>query len=421
MNSLKLPLARNFSWQQLRSLSRFAIRRLDEERLPQVAGSLTFTTVLAIVPLLTIALALFTTFPLFNAFRKALEAYFIQNLMPKTIANTIIGNLNLFASKASRLSAIGAVFLIGTAVAMIEIVDRTFNQIWRVKIKRAFMQRIVVYWAIVTLGPLLIGISITITSYLFTATNSVVSSMPLIGNLFYTLVSILLTTGAFTLLYMVVPNKQVDWKDALTGGVMASIAFEVTKRLFAIFIAQFPTYTMVYGALAAIPIFLIWIYLCWLIALSGAVVAAALPVVKYERWWHIPQPGSDFLDAMSILQVLHEARASHKTSAIDAAAIRTRIRLGIDESENLLQKMLQAGWVGRIKPEAGKKMRLGKSGDSGLDQWTLLINPEQLKVAEVYRLFAYTVHSDTAIARDVCEVIENGLGQTLSIYFARKA
>jgi membrane protein len=288
----RLTLPRDLTWAQVRDLVRFAARRLDEERLPQVAGSLTFTTVLALVPILTIALAIFTTFPLFNTFRASLEAYFVQNLMPKGIANTILGYLTQFSSKATRLSAFGAVALIVTAVAMMLMIDRVFNQIWRVKTKRPITQRILVYWAIVTLGPLLIGASITLTSYLFSATNGAVRNVPFLGGMFYSSISILLTTVAFTLLYIVVPNRLVEWRDALCGGLLAALAFEIIKRLFAIFVVKVPTYTVIYGAVAAFPIFLVWLYLGWLITLGGAVVTAALPIVKYERWWHVPQPGN---------------------------------------------------------------------------------------------------------------------------------
>lgn len=418
MFPFNLPVARGLSWVQVRDLFRFAARRLNQERLPQVAGSLTYTTVLALVPVLTIALAIFTTFPLFNTFRTALEAYFIESLMPKGIANTILGYLNQFASKATRLSAVGAVVLIVTAVAMMGMIDRTFNQIWRVKKSRPFTQRILVYWATVTLGPLLIGVSITLTSYLFPAANGVVSNVPFIGVVLYTLVSIVLTTGAFTLLYIAVPNRWVDWRDAACGGLLAAIAFEITKRLFAVFVAQFPTYTVVYGALAAVPIFLVWIYLGWLITLMGAVLAAALPVVKYERWWHVASPGSAFVDAMALLKVLHDARTLGESAAVDAATIRTKTRLGFDESESLLQKMLDAGWVGRIKADAPKRLQWGKRITEGLDCWTLLANPDWLKLADVYRVFVFGASGNAALAKQVESAVEQGLTQTLADHFA---
>jgi membrane protein len=412
-----LSIVRGLSLAEVRDLLRFAARRLNEERLPQVAASLTFTTVLAVVPVLTIALAIFTTFPLFDTFRKSLEAYFMQSLMPQSVANTILGYLTQFATQAKRLSAVGAVALIGTAVAMIAMVDRTFNQIWRVRTPRPFAQRILVYWAIVTLGPLLIGVSITITSYLFRATTDVVGQVPLIGAIFYTLISILLTCGAFTLLYMAVPNRLIDWRDAAWGGIVAAIAFEISKRLFAEFVATFPTYTIVYGALAAVPIFLVWIYLGWFITLTGAVLAAALPVVKHERWRHVAAPGSAFVDAMSLLKVLHEARTSGESAVVDAALIRARTRIGFEEAENLLQRMHDAGWVGRIKADLPKRVQFGKRITEGLDRWALLANPERLRLADVYRLFVFDASGNAALARQVEMAVEQGLAQSLAAYF----
>jgi membrane protein len=245
-------------------------------------------------------------------------------------------------------------------------------------------------------------------------------SLPFIGALFYTLISVALTTGAFTLLYIAVPNRIVDWRDAAWGGLVAAIAFEIAKRLFAIFVAKFPTYTVVYGALAAMPIFLVWVYVSWLITLLGAVIAASLPVVKYERWWHVATPGSAFVDAMAVLETLHEARIHGGSAAVDAGMIRARTRLGFDESENLLQKMHNVGWVGRIKTEMPKGVQWGKRITEGLDSWALLANPAQLTMADVYRLFMFDPAGNPVLAKQVENVIEQGLKQSLADYFARK-
>ncbi|HEY0588838.1 MAG TPA: YihY family inner membrane protein, partial [Pseudoduganella sp.] len=275
---------RALSWSEMRDLLHFARRRLREESLPQVAGGLTFTTVFALVPVLTIALAIFTTFPMFNSFRTALEAYFIKSVMPKAISNTILGYLTTFAAKATRLSAVGAVTLVLTSVAMLSMIERAFNRIWRVKAQRRLVRRVLVYWALITLGPLVVGVSITLSTHLFDATSGLVGAVT--GPVFYTLLSVLLTTLAFTFLYITVPNRIVDWRDAICGGALAAVAFELAKRGFAVFITQVPTYSKIYGALAALPLFLLWIYVSWLITLLGALLTAALPVVKYERWWH---------------------------------------------------------------------------------------------------------------------------------------
>lgn len=404
---------------RLRDLLRFAARRLDEERLPQVAGSLTFTTVLGLVPLLTIALAIFTAFPLFNTFRAALETYFSDHLMPRMIANTVLDYLNQFAAKSMRLSAVGAVALLVTSIAMMSMIDRVFNRIWRVNTPRPLVQRILIYWALVTLGPLLIGVSLTTTSYLFSATSNAVMQLRFFGNLFYSVISLLLTIGAFTLLYVTVPNRAISWRDAAAGGALAGLAFEVAKRVFAQYVTKFPTYTMVYGSIAAIPIFLLWIYMFWMITLLGALFAAALPIVKYERWWHVPTPGSAFIEAVAILKVLFDARMTASSAAVDANRIRNRTRLGFDESEALLGKMLNAGWVARIKSDTPqRRFHLKKNAFQGTDRWTLLVNPDKLKLADVYRLFVFDAASGAPLMQQVEQVVEQGLTQTLAAHFS---
>lgn len=432
-----IETVRSLSWAEVRDLLMFARRRLREESVPQVAGSLTFTTVFALVPLLTIALAIFTTFPMFNTFRASLEAYFVQSVMPKTISSTILNYLTMFASKATRLSAVGAVALILTSVAMMGQIERVFNRIWRVRAERRWAKRILVYWALITLGPLLIGVSLTLSSHVFMATSDLIGDIPVIGALIYALLSLALTTVTFTLLYMAVPNRDVDWQDAAWGGLVAGVAFEVAKRGFAIFITQFPAYSKIYGALAAMPLFLLWVYVSWMITLFGALLVAALPVVKYERWWHEAQPGGEFVDAMAILRVLFVASVCGDTALVSAGAIRARTRLGFDEMDNLLEKMVGEGWVGRVKIDAPARVQWGKRVTDGGDHWVLLANVNKLTLAEVYRLFVFAgmsinagVVNDSederdiqaardaaALARAVETAVEAGLGKTLGEHF----
>jgi membrane protein len=432
-----LETMRSLSWPEVRDLFLFASRRLREESLPQVAGSLTFTTVFALVPLLTIALAIFTTFPMFNSFRTALEAYFVQSVMPKSISSTILNYLTMFASKATRLSAVGAVALIFTSIAMMNLIERVFNRIWRVRARRSWTRRILVYWAILTLGPLLIGVSLTLSSQVFMATSDLVGHVPVLGALIYTVVSLALTTAGFTLLYVAVPNRDVDWYDAAWGGLVAGLAFELAKRGFAVFITQFPTYSKIYGALAALPLFLLWVYVSWLITLVGALLVAALPVVKYERWWHEAQPGGEFVDAMAILKVLHVACKCGDTALVSAGAIRSRTRLGFDEMDNLLERMMAEGWVGRVPVSAPARVQWGKRVSDGADHWVILANLDKLTLADVYRLFVFAgmpinagvvaVSDDerdlhaareaASLAREVETAVETGLGKTLADHF----
>ena len=438
----KVDMVRGLTWSEARDLLRFARRRLNEEKLPQVAGSLTFTTTLALVPLLTIVLAIFTTFPVFSNFRVALEAYFVQTLMPKAIANTITGNLTQFASKAKSLSAVGAVALVMTSAAMMNMIERAFNQIWRVRDVRPIAQRITMYWALITLGPLLFGLSLTATSQLFMATSALTSMSPFLSALFYTAASVGLTTGAYTLLYMTVPNRFVDWRDAVWGALVAAVAFEIAKRLFAMFVSQFPTYAIIYGALAALPLFLLWIYLSWMITLVGAIITAALPVIKYERWWYEPAPGAEFVDAMAILKVLYGGAQVGDTALVSSAAIRAQTRIGYDEMTTLLEQMRTVGWVGRVQANVTIRSRWGKRAIESAENWVLLANVDKVRLADVYRLFVFgrtaidaavAIDLDkeagldsnspmtldgSALARQVEAAVEQGLSQSLAQHFA---
>jgi len=399
---------------RLRDLWRFMQRRLSEEQVPQVAGSLTFTTVLAVVPVMTIAFAIFTTFPLFNTFRDALEAYFVQSLMPRGVTNTILDNLSLFAAKANRLSAVGAVTLVLTAIMMFAIVDRSLNRIWRVKTPRSFTQSLIVYWAIMTLGPLLIGASLSFTTLVSPVASTLAQQLPWLGTAAAISISLLLMTMFFGLLYLIVPNRLVDWRDALIGGLVAAIAFEMTNRGFAFFITKFPSYRVIYGALAAVPIFLVWVYLFWLITLLGAVLAVALPVVKHERWWHKPVPGGEFIDAMSVLQVL--VHAHQHQGVISLLSIRSKTRLGFDEAESLLQRLLEAGWVGRVEVVKNKASRWLQFARGEHDHWSLLINPNKLAVADVMKLFTFS-ESSHALGREINQLLDRGLSLSLADYF----
>ncbi len=294
-----------------------------------------------------------------------------------------------------------------------------------------------VYWALVTLGPLLIGLSITATTQLVMATSDIAHSAPLLGTVFYTVLSVTLTTIAYTLLYMMVPNRFVDWRDAVWGGLVAAIAFEIAKRLFGLFVRQFPTYAIIYGALAALPLFLLWIYVSWMITLVGALLTAALPVVKYERWWYEPVPGGAFVDAMAILKVLHAGATLTDSALVSSATIRAHTRIGYDEMTTLLDQMVAAGWVGRVQVEVQARSRWGKRVRESADNWVLLTNVDKLRLAQVYRLFVFggaaleagavpaprsaLTLDTTALARQVEGAVERELDQTLAEHFARGA
>ena len=190
-------------------------QRFREDRLGLTASSLTFTTLISLVPLVTVMLALFTAFPMFHKFQDALQKYFLQALVPDNIARPVLGALTQFASKANRLGAFGLVVLVFTAVALMLTIDRTLNAIWRVRKPRPIAQRVLVYWAAVTLGPLLLGVSLSMTSYAMSASRGFVSALPGGVSFLLNTLEFLLLSGAMAGLFHYVPNTHVRWRHAL--------------------------------------------------------------------------------------------------------------------------------------------------------------------------------------------------------------
>ena len=406
---------KDISWSDVSAFLRFMKIRLDQARLQQVAGNLTFTTLLALVPLLTIALAVFATFPQFGTLRTSLEAYFVQIMLPRQISSTILGYLTIFTDKAAHLSAIGAVGVLLSAVAMISMIERSFNQIWRIRRPRAIGKRGALYLSMAILGPFILGVSLTLTSHLYVASGGTLRHPTFLYGAWYALLSIIWTAGAFTVMYVVIPNRTIHWREAMWGGLFAAIAFEIVKRLFTAFIIQFPTYRMIYGALAAVPIFLLWIYLSWLITLAGAAFVASIHYLWRGRWKRISATGGIFLDAVQVLRLLHQA----KGDGIDEASLRAKTGFGLDEIENLLQRMHDAGWVERIRPDALVRIKQRRIRADISDHWRLVTNLEALRLASVFNLFVFEASSDSILAKQVGAAVEQGLNETLADYFAR--
>lgn len=404
-------------WPEARDLIRFARRRVVEERLPQLAGSLTFTSILGLVPTLAIALAVFTYFPQFGTLKATLETYFAQSMIPKGIANTILGHLTAFSSKAARVSAFGAVALLVTASLTIRMIEGSFNQVWRVKVQRPLHKRIALYVGIAVLGPFLLGVSLSLTTHLHLIAIGIVGKRTYFSPVLFEMFAILWMAAAYTLLYRVVPNRKVAWRDAAIGGLAAAIAFEILKRLFAAFVLKFSNYRAIYGALAAFPIFLVWIYFSWLITLLGALVASLVPLVKHGRWKHVPFPGSTFNDAMKVLKVLYDARNA-AASSVEEKRLPGLTHLGADEIEMLLSKMQNAGWVRHIKADLPIRVRRWrKIGKGRGERWVLVADPGKITLASVYRLFVFEANGKDELTKKVEAAIEQGLQESLTEHF----
>jgi len=253
-----------------------AWRRFGEERCPQIASSLTFTALLAIVPILTVALTLISVFPVFRDLMQTVERFLVRYMLPESAA-MVAGYAEQLTENAARLTTFGIAFVFVTAIIVLLTIDRAFNQIWRVPRPRSTARRVLIYWVLLTVGPPLIGASLSVTYWLVGKSLGLVRDMPIAAEVMLDVVPLFLTATAFTLAYITIPNRRVLVRDAVIGGLIAALAFEAMKRGFAFYIVQFPTYKLVYGAFAGVPIFLLWIYLSWLVVLIGAVTAAVMP------------------------------------------------------------------------------------------------------------------------------------------------
>ncbi len=329
-------------------------QRFREDRLGLTAGSLTFTTLISLVPLVTVMLALFTAFPMFYKFQDALQKYFLQALVPDSIARPVLGALTQFASKANRLGTFGLVVLVFTAVALMLTIDRTLNNIWRVRKPRPVTQRVLVYWAAVTLGPLLLGVSLSFTSYAISASKGFVTVLPGGVSLLFNTLEFLLFSAAMAGLFHYVPNTHVRWRHAWAGGFFVSTGFELAQRGLGWYLSSVPTYANVYGAFATVPILLIWIYLGWVIVLLGAVVAAYAPSLQMRVVRRPSTPGYRFQLVVSMLRELAQARAQ-SVHGMSAAQLSETMRTDPLQIEPLLDTLVAIDWVGRLDEEGAAR------------------------------------------------------------------
>jgi membrane protein len=366
-----------FPWlKKAREVALFAYRRGGEVRLQQVAASLSFTTLLSIVPLFAVGLAIFSVFPLFADFREALQSL-ISKTLPPQISTTVLGYVGEFAQQAARLTAVGLLFLAFSALALIMTVDHALNDIWQVRNRRPFGQRMLIYWALLTLGPLLIGASLTASSFVWSPSAAELRHIPWLLRGLLDYAPVLLSGFAYSALYVFVPNRLVRWRDALIGGFVAAILSELLKVGFAFFIARGSVRSM-YGAFAALPLFLLWMYLSWYALLFGAAIAATLPRLRSTRFSDELRAGNAFITALALLRHLLDARRAGKP-ALGSSELALRARTDLVDAERLLETLERLGYVRRL---AAPRRRSESS------EWLLSADPAHVTLRLAFERFA---------------------------------
>ncbi|CAH7397107.1 PF03631 family membrane protein YihY [Vibrio chagasii] len=260
---------------------RYLLARMTHDRVNVNAGYLAYITLLSIVPMLTVLLSILSSFSVFADVGIVIQNFIITNFVPAS-GDAVHGALLEFVANTGKMTAVGSVFLFIAALMLISNIDKNLNYIWRVTEKRRAVLSFSMYWMVLTLGPILVGASIAATSYV---TSLSLLQNEVVSGAFNTLIRklpLILSFFAFFGLYLLVPNKKIHFSHAAAGSLVAALLFELSKKGFAAYITQFPSYQVIYGALAAIPILFVWVYLCWLIVLVGAEVTAALG--EKEEW-----------------------------------------------------------------------------------------------------------------------------------------
>ncbi|MEG2920513.1 MAG: YihY family inner membrane protein, partial [Acinetobacter sp.] len=255
----------------------FVIRRFEADRCREQAGSLTYTTLFAVVPMLTVFLVIISSIKALEPARQQLQQLIYSNFLPKT---TIAFDkaFNAFTDKSSNLTVIGILFLFITTVMMLTSIETVFNRIWRVRETRGGIIGFMRYWTIISLGPILLGSAFVISSAV--ASLNVLSNnftgYEVDGSLIFWCISFALTILGFFILNWTIPNRSVPIKAALIAGTFSAVVFELLKHLFGFIMSNFTSYEIIYGAFAAVPIFLLWIFLSWNIVLLGVEISYAL-------------------------------------------------------------------------------------------------------------------------------------------------
>lgn len=353
---------RDMPWQQLLQRVR---QRFVEVRLGQAAGSLTFTTTIALVPLLTVSLAIFTIFPQFADIQSLIQRWLIDSLMPEGISRQVLGYLTQFTTKASRLGLAGVVILVLSALTLVLTLDRAFNAIWGIAQPRPWVQRILVYWAAMTLGPVMMGLGVATMSQVVSASQGMAQAWPQSLRMALDTLEWLLLVLGVSALFKYMPNVHVRWSHALAGGLWVTVAIEVARRVLTWYLSAMPTFSKVYGALATFPILLIWIYTAWMIVLSGAVLVSLLPGVLLRRVRVADGPGWTLTQAVEALRLLNQARNENRVG-MTLSELAETLRFDPAELVATMRMLMNLGWV---------------AGLDGDDRLVLVVQPDQTAVA----------------------------------------
>lgn len=356
--------------QRLQQLVQLIAARFSQDRCAQMAATLTVITLLAAVPVLTIVFTVFSAFPVSADLANALQKFLAADVVPETGGKLASFYLAQFGESAVRLSILSVVILAGLAVMMMVSIDRALSTIWHVSRPRPLMQRVLIYWLVLTLGPLLVGGSLSLTTWLVALSVGYAKPISGLGLVALKLTPILLTAPAFTFLFRVVPNRYVPMRHALIGGIVSAFAFESMNSFFALYLAHLPSYKLVNTLFISFPVFLLWVFLSWVSMLLGGVVASSLSHWRSTERAQ-PDPMAHLYYALCMLRMMNKGLRSGSVQTLPIFC--EKLRVGFDVLEQILAKLQRANVVSKLAGQG----------------WGMVREPELVKLKELHRLFVF--------------------------------
>lgn len=385
--------------QRLPQFLLFVAHNYQRCKLPLIAASLTFTTLLALVPFFTITVIVINAFPMFADMATRFNQFLTHIIVPAAGADSVSDYLYDFRDKASGLTAVGISFMIITSLMLIQTIEHAFNQIWQARDQRPLWIRILIYWALLTLGPVVLGMSLSFINLLSNPAN-MANQIPFYSTLFKIITNLALFTILLFLLYKLVPFCFVRWQHALLGAFITAVGLDLLRRGFAIFVTYFGNYQKVYGAFAAIPVFLIWLNLLWLLLLAGAVLTSSLPYWHQDRFRHLRQY-QPFENALDLLYQL--VTAQQQGQAVKSCLLQQKLGISDKHLDQILSKLEKQHYIAYCS-----------------DGWILQKDPDKIMLSDLYQLFIYQPNYNSAVATSVNILLQPCL-QQLNISLSRWA
>ena len=358
-----------------RTLLRFAADRARENDLTEVTSTMALATLTAIVPVLALSLAAFSAFPSFAGARQALEDLIVMSLLPEQYSEQLLGYISQFTSHAAGLTTFGLLGLAVTAFLLIDKLFVTLNRIFRVTAPRPWFQRVLIYWALMTVGPLAVAVSLTMTGHY--AAMALEGIDPGVSKTLYNVGQVFLQAFGFAVIYKFVPACRVHFSHALVGGSVVSVCGLVVKQLFGMWVTA-GTLTNIYGAFVAIPVFVLWVYVAWYLFFAGAAIAATIPKLTAGRFLDYYRPGNEFLTALAMLRELVHLRLRQKRPILDVEELCDAADTYPEAAERILSRLAEAGYVAPVTTEAGGRTQ----------EWVLVADSQKTTLLRAFEFFA---------------------------------